>query len=166
MQNKSIKFENHWQGVSDSLKKDIRELWTGHGIRFEPEVFEERAKQVLVVARNNNGELLGISTAKERFIPRFKSKLYGIRCFIDKEHRIPGLLSKLFTESIDFFEGQFDSKDPNSPGGVIAIVENERLKEYRREAEWPASKMIFVGKTKQGHHIRLRYFKGARLQDG
>jgi len=63
----------------------------------------------------------------------------------------------------EFFEERFDKKREGLPIGVISIVENEQLKENRREAVWPASKMLFVGKTKLGHDIRIRYFKGARI---
>jgi len=42
-------------------------------------------------------------------------------------------------------------------------VENELVKKNKREAIWPASKMIYAGNSAKGHHIRIYYFKGATL---
>ena len=49
------------------------------------------------------------------------------------------------------------------PIGVITLVENEALKQHRNEAIWPASKMVYIGNSREGHHIRVYYFAGARI---
>jgi hypothetical protein len=47
--------------------------------------------------------------------------------------------------------------------GMLMIIENELIKKQRTKAVWPSSEMVFAGYTAKGHHIRVGYFKGARI---
>lgn len=79
------------------------------------------------------------------------------------DYRIPGLTSRLLVSTRDFLES-IHSRDESNPAiGIITLVENRRLKEHRNEAVWPASGMVYIGNSGDGHHIRVYYFKGARI---
>jgi hypothetical protein len=43
------------------------------------------------------------------------------------------------------------------------MVENERLMKVRTEAIWRGSRMVYIGNTKSGKHIRVYYFKKALI---
>jgi hypothetical protein len=79
------------------------------------------------------------------------------------EYRIPGLTSKLLVLTRDFLESIHAMESADTPIGLITLVENEALKQHRNEAIWPASKMVYIGNSKEGHHIRVYYFSGARI---
>ncbi len=88
---------------------------------------------------------------------------YALRLMLLPQYRIPGLTSKLLVETCGFLESIHDQDENDKAIGVITLVENERLKEKRNEAIWPASKMVYIGNSHDGHHLRVRYFKGARI---
>src|SRR6202008_4433515 len=100
-------------------------------------------------------------TAVRMDIPQLKNHLYSFRLFIDPDYRIPGLTSALIVKTRD--ELEMRTKNEPSSGekcvGMIRLVENDRILQYRREAVWPPSKMVYIGNSPKGKHIRVYYFE-------
>ena len=123
---------------------------------------EKRAEELVMVARAN-GKVAGVTTA-------FRSKIgflndnhfFVFRILIHPDHRVPGLASKLTVKTRDFLESLYTEKQTDCIG-MIVYTDKKELMTLRREAVWRASKMVFIGTTREGKHIRLYYFKGARI---
>jgi hypothetical protein len=129
------------------------------------EEMQKRLTQVRFVVRTSKGEVVGVSTAYKAFIKQLNNFLYAYRCFIAADHRVPGLTSTLLVRTRDYLEEIHQSDGPEKERcvGVITLVENDRIMQHRREAIWPASKMVYIGNSPKGKHIRVYYFKGARI---
>ncbi len=158
----NLVFENVWQGASDDIRAQVLTLWRNHGGPTGA-IAGERVRQLVFVVRDN-GRVIGISTGLKVYVRQLRNYLFAVRLMIIPEYRIPGLTSKLMVSTRDFLES-IHSKEIVKPAiGIITLVEDPLLKEERNEAIWPASGMVYIGNSAEGHHIRVYYFKGARIK--
>jgi hypothetical protein len=159
---KSLQFECVWQNVSAPEIGMVEEMWRKYNAIEDEQMIATRAKQIVFVVKNQNGEVGGVSTVRPVQAALLNNHFfYEFRCFVAPPFRAPGLDSLLAQKTKDFLELQ---KDPDSKfKGLLMIVENEALRNQRTKAVWPASGMVFAGYTSRGHHIRVGYFKGARI---
>jgi hypothetical protein len=158
----NIVLENVWQKDVSTLRSAVLGLWLDHG-GPTGSAAEERLKQLAFIVRGEHGDIVGISTAFKVYVKRMRNYFFAIRLLLHPDHRIPGLTSKLLVSTRDFLES-IAVQEANPAIGIITLVENERLKASRNEAIWPASQMVYIGNSAEGHHIRVYYFKGARIE--
>ena len=158
----STNFENVWTKSKTDLLSEIAPIWREFGGLKEEEI-GTRVNQLLYLVRNEKKEIVGVSTAYKVYLRQLKNYFYAFRCMLIPSYRIPGLTSKLLVMSRDFLEEIHLQEQNHRPIGVVTLVENSRINEHRREAIWPASKMVFVGVSKEGHQLRVYYFKDARI---
>jgi hypothetical protein len=155
-------FENAWGKDVSSFRKQVVNIWVRHRGPRGPEA-EERLKQVVYVVKNDRGDVVGLSTAFKSYVKQLRNHFFVFRLSVIPEYRVPGLTSKLLVLTRDFLESIHLAETADVPIGLITLVENEALKQHRNEAIWPASKMVYIGNSKEGHHIRVYYFAGARI---
>ena len=74
------------------------------------------------------------------------------------------MASGLIKRATKFYNDRFDASDPEAAIGMFVAVENRGLMETRNEAIWPQIGFVFVGRNPAGHHLRVRYFDGARIK--
>lgn len=160
---KNVTYENLWRKDLGELKKEVVTMWKQHNPGFEEAKAEERANQIVLVAKNEFDQVIGVSTAFKVYIKQFRNFMYSIRLMVLPEYRSQKLATDLLVRSRDFLESIHQEDLPDPPIGLITLVENELLKKNKREAIWPASKMIYAGNSSKGHHIRVYYFKGATI---
>lgn len=160
---KNVTYENLWRKDLGELKKEVVTMWKQHNPGFEEAKAEERANQIVLVAKNEFDQVIGVSTAFKVYIKQFRNFMYSIRLMVLPEYRSQKLATDLLVRSRDFLESIHQEDLPDQPIGLITLVENELLKKNKREAIWPASKMIYAGNSSKGHHIRVYYFKGATI---
>lgn len=156
----NLAFENWWEKDIAPLEDQILMIWRDHG-GPTGERARERLKEIVFVARDPGGRVVGLSTAFRVYVKQLRNYFFALRVLIVPEYRIPGLTSKLVVQTRDFLESVAANA---SAIGIITLVENPRLKKYRNEAIWPASGMVYIGNSGEGHHIRVYYFKGARIE--
>lgn len=156
-------FENLWQKSNTIIHEKVKSLWKKHFPNLSEEQLNARLGQVVFALRTSDGEVVGVSTSHKAFIPHLKNYLYAFRCFIDPAYRVPGLTSTLLVKTRDWLEEIYmiDGKEEERCIGMITLVENERIMKYRNEAIWPASKMVYIGNSPKGFHIRAYYFEKA-----
>ncbi|MFZ1808683.1 MAG: hypothetical protein WAU36_15740 [Cyclobacteriaceae bacterium] len=160
---KNVTYENLWGKNLGELKKEVITMWKQHNPTFEEAKAEERATQIVLVAKNEFEQVIGVSTAFKVYIKQFRNFMYSIRVMVLPEYRSQKLATDLLVRSRDFLESIHLEDQPDPPIGMITLVENELLKKNKREAIWPASKMVYAGNSSKGHHIRVYYFNGATL---
>lgn len=160
--NQNLVLENAWKKDISEIRSQVLEIWWNSG-GPRGEKATERLSELVFVVRNNEGDVVGISTAFKAYVKRLRNHFYALRLMLLPQYRIPGLTSKLLVETCGFLESIHDQDEKDKAIGVLTLVENERLKEKRNEAIWPASKMVYIGNSQDGHHLRVRYFKGARI---
>lgn len=158
-------FENLWQKNESAFHASVKQLWKKHFPSLTEEQLDKRLKEVVFAIRNAQGEVLGVSTAYKSYIKQLKNNLFAFRCFIDPAFRVPGLTSTLLVKTRDFLEEirSEEGEEKDRCIGIITLVENERIMKFRNEAIWPASKMVYIGNSPKGYHIRVYYFKKALI---
>ena len=157
-----VSFEVVWGKVSPDVREDVIRIWTEH-MRFSAEEIDDRLSQVVVVMKNPAGRVVGVSTAYKTYIHQLRNYLFACRLLIVPEYRRENLAPSLLVLTRDFLESVYDQDAVNPAIGVITLVENEYVRRTRTDAIWTASKMVYIGNSKQGHPIRVYYFKGARI---
>lgn len=158
----SLRFECVWQNISAPETRLVEEMWRKYNAVEGEQMIATRAKQIVFVVKNQLGEVGGVSTARPVRVPFLNNHFfYEFRCFIAPNFRAPGLDSLLARKTKGYLEQQRESVSKFK--GLVMIVENEALRNQRTKAVWPASGMVFAGYTSKGHHIRVGYFKGARI---
>jgi hypothetical protein len=159
---KEITFECLWKKEAPQAIALVKEMWQKYRAVEGAELLEKRSKEIVYILRNETGEIGGVSTVRP-----VKAKLlndnyfYEFRCFIAPPFRAPGLDTLLAVKTKSFLQDQEGSVSRIK--GILMVIENESLKQQRTKAVWPASEMVFAGYTAQGHHVRIGYFKGARI---
>lgn len=159
---KNIAFDCIWnRDDRDDDRRKVKDLWRRYGA-LEEGIIERRAREIVFVIKDPEGDVVGVSTVRS-IQAKFLNNhfLYEYRCFISPDYRIPGMDTLLSVKTKAFLELQEGSLLKHK--GILMIIENPDLKKAKTLAVWPASEMVFVGYTTQGHHIRVGYFKGAKL---
>ena len=146
------KFENSWQQQPSGLeeiinfwKQEVNESWQ-----------EEWINHVLFIAKEESGRVVGISIAINSPVKQLKNNLYHLRCYVLPAWRLKGIARDMICRSIDFLESVNEDKKCI---GAFCWVTDAGLKTKKNEAIWPLSKMVYLGNSGEGHHLRVRYFK-------
>lgn len=152
----NVKFENVWQQPVKPVQEVLR-VWTDY---FQMDAGEQqrRMDELVYVVRGADDQVIGISTAKQVFIKQFQNNFLAVRFMIIPGHRFPGLMSKLVMITRDYLE----AKGGHLGVGLIALIENEEMKRALRAPVLPSG-FVYAGNSAAGHHIRIYYFKGARI---
>ncbi len=155
-------FECIWDSPSAPEVASVVKLWLQHGALSRPDMIEDRSRQIVYVIKDHRGEVGGVSTARPVQVSFLNNHyFYEFRCFIAPNFRAPGLDTLLALKTKQYLESV---SEPDSRfKGILMIVENEELKQGRTKAVWSGSGMVLAGYTRTGHHIRVGYFKGARI---
>jgi hypothetical protein len=156
-----VTFENVWKKDDRALHEEVVAIWKKFST-LNDEKMDERTSQLVYVVRNEENKIIGISTAFKAYIKQLKSHFYVYRCLITPGYGIPGMDAKLTVMSRDFLESIHEQDQPDKAIGLITLIHNPKLKE-RNLAIWPASGFAYIGNSKEGKHIRVYYFKGARI---
>mgnify|MGYP006902067558 CR=1 FL=1 len=123
---------------------------------------EKRVKHLVTVAKHENS-IIGVTTGEPKKIPMLNNNsFFNFRTLIHPSFRMPGLIDKLSLVTIARLENEF--RTGQTPAiGLITLVENEALNQQRREPIFPSTGFVFMGYSKKGFQIRVRYFKGAKI---
>lgn len=158
----NLTFECLWGVPAPEAREAVKDLWRRYGALDGESQLERRAKQIAYAVRNPEGEVVAVSTAAPARVASLNNHFfYTFRCFVAPSARIPGLDSLLAVKTKSMLEQQEGAERKFK--GMLMVIENETLKKLRTTAVWAASQMVFAGYTANGHHIRIGYFKGARI---
>ncbi len=158
-------FENLWQKKDSPFHPSIVQLWKKNVPGMPEEQFTNRLDQIVFAIVNENGEVVGVSTAYKAYVKLLRNYMYAFRCLVNPVYRAPGLPSALIVKTRDFLEEihASDSEGGEQCIGMITLVENEGFRKVRNEAIWSASKMVYIGNSAKGYPIRVYYFNKALI---
>jgi hypothetical protein len=146
------------------MGEEIIAFWTKYKL-LPPQVSaSERVTEVVLVARNEVGHIVGIASAGHiKFKQLNDNNFFAYRSVILPQYRVPGLPQKMIVETRDILEGYASKMVINKCIGMLTFVENPQVMETLKDAVWPSSKMVFIGTDKLGRQIRVYYFKGVTI---
>jgi hypothetical protein len=145
--------------VSD---EDVLALWGRESVVADTAA-ERRIDQVELVAVADDGELAGVSSVYLDRSPRLRMDLWHYRTFVASRHRHSSLAAQLLFRNRERLEARYSSGADRRAAGMIFELQNEGLMRTLNTAVWPRSGFMFIGETRHGTHVRLRYFEGARV---
>lgn len=159
-----VSIENVWQHNSPQVTNEVLRFWEDNKMLRPGFPAADRAGEVVLIVRNRESKIVGLSTAGVVKLKQLNNNaFYLYRSIVLPAYRHPGLADKLIVETRDFLENFNKEVTENVCVGILVFVENLRLQQFRREAVWRASRMAYIGRDKEGRHIRVYYFKGARI---
>jgi hypothetical protein len=157
----NLKFENVWKKDVPEIQQQVVAIWKRFSKLSESSI-DDRKTQIVFVVKNKFGMVVGISSASKIYVKQLRNFFYIYRCLITPDYRIPGLDAKLTVLTRDLLESVHELDGTERAIGVMTLVQNPKLKE-RNLAIWPASGFVYIGNSKEGKHIRVYYFKGAKI---
>jgi len=158
----SLVFECLWNTEAESDIEQVKNMWREYHAIDDEEMIGRRARQIVFVVKDREGRVGGVSTTRPLQVKLLNNHFfYEFRCFIAPPYRAPGLDTLLAVKTKSFLE-QLEGS-PGKFKGMVMVIENEEIKKQRTKAVWPSSEMVFAGYTREGHHLRVGYFRNARI---
>jgi hypothetical protein len=159
-----------WPTPSLAEREDVINFWLAESALANRAAAEQRAYQLLVVARNGEGQVAGVSTAVRTFVSQLGFDCFYYRTFVGRAHRGHGLRStkllwNIALESYRLLNQRFlQGCDPDVLG-LYAEIESPSIMRNRSDLVWHDGGMntVYIGRTPDGRHIRVWYFDGARI---
>jgi hypothetical protein len=151
-----------WKNVSPELEAELVRFWTENGAIGAENAAAMRAKQVVCIARDEKGALVGASTAHPRIVPRLRQPMYYYRNFIAEGARGQQLAPEFLEQSKQVLQEYNLGLSKPLCLGIIIELENKGLAAHRNEAQWKEG-FTFIGYSPKGLTLRVWYFEGVKL---
>lgn len=148
--------------ISSEIGSEVIKLWT-ESAGLSAGIAAQRLKELALILKDKSGKIIGVSTAVKTYFPQIHNYVYAYRYFIHPEFRAPALDTQMIVRTKNHLQEVSKGETANKCVGIMVIVQNEIIKSQWTQAVWLDADMIYVGNTAEGHHIRVGYFKGARI---
>ena len=156
-------FYNVWIQKTPELKKEIIDFWIKEKALPSVEAAQKRMEEVALITRDKNGNIVAVSSVYEKFSNQLENFFYFYRNYIAPAARRSNLSIAMLLTVRDFLEENFINRTKTRSIGMIVEVENKILQTYKNEAIWPHTKFVYIGKNEKGDHVRVYYFKDAKI---
>jgi hypothetical protein len=152
-----------WQNLDGENAEAIRAFWLREHANVHGAEAERRVQQTIVRVLDAEGELVAVSTAESKIIPRLLQPMYYYRCFIGTNWRDRKLARPLLRHSFDALETW--AREHDFPCiGMLLELENSGFARTLQRARWASVDFSFIGRSQRGLDLRVRYFRGAKLK--
>ena len=164
------RLEGVWPAPTAEVRGEVVNFWLAESAIPDLSVAQERAHQLLIVARAPDCQVAGVSTAQRMHVDQLGFECFYYRTFVGQSHRTLGIRStglvwKILGKSYRLLNERFQQGDDPGVLGLYAEMENPSIMRVRNEAIWQEDGMnfVFIGRTQEGRHKRIWYFDGARI---
>ncbi len=155
--------ETVWQSLSPEQEAEITSLWLEHQALPNEEQAKARLPQVALIARDHEGQVIGVSSAYEQLNPQLNNYFYYVRAFVSPTARRSSLATDMLCTLKELFEGRFRDGQNTRAIGLFMELENKQVQQTRNQAIWPTTGFVFIGTNARGDHQRVSYFADARI---
>lgn len=124
---------------------------------------KRRISELVYIIKHKSGRVVGASTAVKTYISQLNNYLFAYRSLILTEFRAPALDTQLIVRSKELLQAAARDEKEKNCVGIIVVVQNEWIKQEWRQAKWSGADMLYIGNSPEGHHLRVGYFKGAKI---
>jgi hypothetical protein len=151
-----------WKKITPELEAELIQFWIKNKAIGTEKDASDRAKQVACLVRSEDGEIVGVSTAHPRIVPRLRQPMYYYRNFIAEDFRGRQLAPPFLEKTKEVLQDYNLALSKPLCLGIIIELENKSLAAHRNEAQWKEG-FTFIGYSPKGLHLRVWYFEGVRL---
>lgn len=159
----TINFYDVWEKIDSTLEQELISFWLDNKALPSRENALLRVPQVAVIARDADGQLVGVSTAYEQYNTQLESHFYYVRAFVVESARRSSVALDLLKHVKSLFEARYAAGNSPRCIGLYMEVENKLLQKHRNEAVWPRTQFVYIGKNAKGDHMRVYYFDGVKI---
>lgn len=152
-----------WKQITPEIKVEVLEFWKHNHAIGDPERAQQRADEVVCLARGDDGELCAISTAVIRVLPRLMQPMYYYRLFLARSARGQGQVIPFYNKAREVLQAHNASLPEPESLGVLLELESRYLGAYYKDAHVAEADSTFIGYSPRGLQLRVSYFEGARL---
>ncbi|WP_370089164.1 hypothetical protein [Ekhidna sp.] len=155
------KIEFVYQKLDAKQKQEIVDFWVAERA-LNQEQAEKRVEEIVLIARGEQGEIIGVSTMIKRLYEPIGKTFWVFRAFVGEKYRQQGVVLQLISEAKEHLNNHFqEGKDPDVIG-ILLKVQSPILMKHFPQATWPRTQFHFVG-IEDGCHMRISYFDGAKI---
>ena len=158
----AAKITTVWKKVTPELEAELLAFWSANNAVGNDADPTKRAKQAVCIARDEKGQLVGVSTAHPRIVPRLRQPMYYYRNFIAEPARGQKLAAAFLEASKKALQEFNLSQSKPLCLGMIIELENKAIAAHRNEAQWKEG-FTFIGYSPKGNVLRVWYFDGIKL---
>jgi len=152
-----------WGQSSSEDQQDLIDFWVSEKALPNAQAAQQRVAQVVMFARDEEGEVAGVCTALPQNPPQLGQPVYFYRSFIAPRYRQTLVVFRMLKKAIALLED--DARKHDWPCiGVLLELENDRFGEKGRMPVWPGIDFVYVGKSPRGLECRIHWFRDARLK--
>lgn len=155
--------DNVWQRATPEQEAEVRRFWQDSGLRLNDARLEQRCRQLVLIARNLQQNVIGVCTAYKTFARGLNNYVYMYRTMVNADYRRSGMAIDMLETTRDFFNERFRSGIDAECVGLMFVLENPELGAAIRRAVCPRTGFIFMGFNRKGQQVRLFYFDDARI---
>lgn len=152
-----------WKNITPELEAELVEFWLGNKAIGDEKLAVERAKQVVCLARSEQGVIVGVSTVQPRIVPRLRQPMYYYRNFIAADYRGKQLSIPFLLKTKEVLQDYNKALPKPVCIGIIMELENQSLAAHFNQAYWHRVGFTFIGYSPKGLQLRIWYFEGAEL---
>lgn len=152
-----------WNQVTPELAQELIAFWREQKAIVDDAAAQQRAQQVVCIARDAGGTLCGVGTAVVKILPRLRQPTYYYRQFFAKplrgQHQELPFFQRCKQVLQDFNAGL---ERPESLG-ILLEIENAKIAAAYKAAVEPGFDAVFIGYSPRGLQLRVSYFENATL---
>jgi hypothetical protein len=151
------------RGALDERRSEqILAFWS-EGRALEGEAARERLDQVVCLALDDAGDIVGVNSVIEQDVGLVGRRLWVYRSLVSEGG--DDLASAMFNSAFGALEDRFDPGGSEPMGVCVATADRAEI-ERRPEAIWPEEGLIFAGYLNDGRQLRVRWFWKAVTEPG
>jgi len=157
-------YHTGWAELTEPDAKDLIEFWQRENALPQGQDPRQRVSQVVMFARDPDGEIAAVGTAVPQFPPSLAQPVYYYRSYVSPAWRQTRVVYNLLRKSVRLLEE--DARAHDWPCiGVLLELENQRFGEAGRMPIWPRIEFVYIGRSPRGLECRVHWFRQARLKD-
>lgn len=164
-----FRLEFVWPAPTKKVQSDVERFWVNEGALPESTA-QARARELLVVTRDNRGRIAAVSTAVRTPVAQLGFDCFYYRTYVGQTSRTRGLRSTelvwdILRESYRLLNQRFAAGYDREVLGIYAEIENPSIMRNCCEATWRdhGANFVFIGRTSDGKHKRIWYFESAKI---
>jgi hypothetical protein len=156
-------FQPVWGSLEEADAEALIEFWVREKALPNEQIARDRVSQVVMLARDDDGEIAAVCTALPQNPPQLGQPVYFYRSFVAPKWRKSLVVFRLLKKAVGLLEE--DARAHDWPCiGVLLELENQRFVEKGRMPVWPGIEFVYVGKSPRGLECRIYWFRDARLK--
>ena len=144
-----------YQRSTPEVRREIIRLWQRHNVVRDQREADLRSHQAVIIIRNEQNDLIGLSTIYTGEFLQRGNLYYFYRMFIQPEDRIPGMMWEVTTRTFEVLQAH---PVPGKPPGIIIVTENPKLMRPGMKRSFERHGWTYLGRGPRNNDLWSKLF--------